>query len=131
MKRAKRRDFLISISNECEITRDANITTATTFARSPCASRDAAAPSSHRPSCAVSTLLDQSVRYLPLDALRLFTSCEARDAFSLTAIARKIAVYRAPHSEPASQSSLFVSLRPSQAGSTADLAGRAAMRSRC
>ena len=107
--------------------------TASTSARSPRASRYAAAPSSHPPnqppSRDASPHLDQTVRYPPADALRLFASKEARDA-SLSAIARQIAASSAPHSAPASQSSLFVALRPSQAGVTAELAGRAALRSR-
>ena len=70
--------------------------------------------------------LDQTVRYLPPDALTLFSFGEARDVLSLTAAARQITAFRALHSAPASQSSSFVALRASQAGSTAELAGRAA-----
>ena len=70
------------------------------------------------------------MRYPPPDALRLFASGEARDAFSLNAVARQITASRAPHSARASQSSSFVALRPSQAGSAVDVATRAAPRSR-
>ena len=103
--------------------------TAFTPARSRYASREGAAIISHSPSNA-SAHFDQTVRYPPPDALRLFSSRGMRDVPSLTAIARRIAAFRAPHSAPASQSSSFVELRPSQAGSTAELAGRAASRSR-
>ena len=89
---------------------------------------DAVRPS--RPPSNASADLDQTVRYRPSDALRLFSSREARNVFALTAAARQIAASRAPHSTPASQSSSFVALRPSQAGSTAELAGRVASRSR-
>ena len=99
---------------------------ASTPARSLGASQAADAFSSRT----TSPQLDQTVCYPPHDALRLFASREACDVFSLNAAARQIAASRAPHSAPASQaSSLFVALRPSQAGSTADLAGRAAPRS--
>ena len=60
----------------------------------------------------------------------MVASGKARDFFSLNAAARQIAASRAPHSAPASQaSSSFVALRLSQASFTADLAGRAALRS--
>ena len=89
---------------------------------------DIARPS--RPPSNASAQLNATVRYLPPDALRLFASGEARDAFSLTAVARQITASRAPDSAPASQSSSFVALRPSQAGSAADVATRVAPRSR-
>ena len=103
--------------------------TASKPARSPRASRNAAAPSRQHPSRAVSPLLDQTVRYPPPDALRLFASGEARDAFLFTAIPRQIAASRVPHSAPASQSSSFVALSPSQTCSYAYVAGRATPRS--
>ena len=71
------------------------------------------------------------MRYPPPDPLHLFSSKGAHDAPSLIAVARQIAASRAPHSAPASQSSSsFVALRPSQAGSTTDIADCAALRSR-
>ena len=102
--------------------------TASTPARSRQASREVAAKASRLPSQALAHL-DQTVRYPPPDALRLFSSGDARDA-SLTAIAQRIAASRGPHSAPASQSSSFVALRHSQAGSAANVAARAAPRSR-
>ena len=104
--------------------------TASTPARCRHASREVAANASRPPSQALAHL-DQTVRYPPPDTLRLFASGEARDAFSLTAIARRIAASRAPHSATASQSSSsFVALRPSQAGSTTGIADRAALHAR-
>ena len=44
--------------------------------------------------------LDQTVRYPPPDALRLFSSGKRRDRFPLTAIARQIDAARAPTSAP-------------------------------
>ena len=104
--------------------------TASTLARSRHARRDVDAISSRLPSRAASPQLNDTVSYLPTDPLHLFSSGGARDSPSLTAVAGQIAESRAPHSAPASQSSSFVALRPSQAGSTSELAGRAAPRPR-
>ena len=104
--------------------------TASTPARSLSASQEVDAPSSKPPSRVSSPQLNATVRDPPPDPLNLFSSEGARDATSLTAIARQIAASRAPHSASASQSSSFVALRPSQAGSTAELTGRAAPRPR-
>ena len=108
--------------------------TASTPARSRHASEEDAATSSHPPNqpasrAASPQLLDATVRFPP-DAYHLYSSSDARDALSLTSIARQIAASRAPHSAPASESSSFVALRPSHTGSTAELADRAAPRSR-
>ena len=106
--------------------------TASTPARSPRASQEVDAPSSRPPSQQAShdasLQLDKTVRYSPPEPLHLVCSGGARDASSLTDIARQITASRAPHSAPSSQSSSFVALRPSQAGSTVELAGRAAPR---
>ena len=104
--------------------------TVSTPARSRRPTGDNAAISSRPPSRAASPQLNDTVRYPPPDPLHLFSSGGARDAPSLTAFARQIAASRAPHSAPASQGSSFVALRPSQAGSTSELAGRAAPRPR-
>ena len=69
------------------------------------------------------------MRYPPPDPLHLFSSGGARDATSLTAIARQIAAARTTLPAPTSQSSSFVALRPSQAGSTTGVADRASPRS--
>ena len=108
--------------------------TASTPARIRHASQESAATSSRQPShpasrAASPQLLNATVRFPP-DAYRLYSSSDARDALSLIAIERQIAAARTPPSAPTSQSSSFVALRPSQAGSTAELAGRAAPCSR-
>ena len=113
-----------------EVTSDAKMVTASTPARSRHASREDVATSSRPPSRDASPQLNATVRYPPPDPLHLFSSGGARDGTSLTAIARQITTSRAPHSVPSSQSSSFVALRPSQAGSTAELAGRAPPRPR-
>ena len=125
--RAKRRVFLFFYQHEREIASSVDMASASTSVRSLRASQAADAFSSRT----ASSQLDQTVRYPPPDALRLFASGEARDVFSLTAATRQIGASRAPHFAPASQasSSSFVALRRSQAGSTADLASRAAPRS--
>ena len=107
--------------------------TASTPARSRHASQEGAASSSRQPSHPASRasspqLFNATVRFPP-EAYHLYSSSGARDALSLTAIARKIAVARTTPSAPTSQSFSFVALCPSQAGSTAELAGRAALRS--
>ena len=102
--------------------------TASTFACSRHATQEVDAAFSRPVSRNASPQLDRTVRYPPPDPLHLFSSGGARDATSLTPISRQIAASRAPHSAPSSQSSSFVALRSSQAGSTAELAGRAAPR---
>ena len=105
--------------------------TVSTHARSRHASREVDAITSRPPSSVVSPQLNAMVRYPPPDPLDFFSSGVARDAPSLTAVTRQIAVSRAPHSAPASQSSYsFVAVRPSQAGSTTDIADRAALHAR-
>ena len=108
--------------------------TASTPARSRHASQEGAATFSRQPShpasrAASPQLLNATVRFPP-DAYRLYSYSNARDALSLTAIARQIAAARTQPSASTSQSSSCVALSPSQAGSTAELAGRAAPRSR-
>ena len=102
--------------------------TASTPACSRHASQEVTALSNQPPSRVASPQLNATVRYPPFDPLHLFSSGGARDATSLTAIARQIAASRAPHFVPSSQSSSFVTLRQYQAGSTAELAGCAAPR---
>ena len=104
--------------------------TTSTPARSRHATEEDAAIFSRPFSRAASPKLNDTVRYPPPDPLHVFSLGKARDAPSLTAVARQIAASRAPHSAPASQSLSFVALRASQAGSTSELAGRAAPRSR-
>ena len=105
-------------------------TASTPARRSHASKEDVDAISSRPPSRVASPQLDTTVRYPPPDPLHLFSSGGARDGPSLTAFARQIAASRAPHSAPASQSSSFVAMRPSQAGSTSEFADRAAPRPR-
>ena len=94
---------------------------------------DAASPNrspSHPASRVASPQLNATVRFPPSDALRLFSSSGARDAISLAAVARQITSASTTPSASTSQSSLFVALRPSQAGSTCDVADRASPRLR-
>ena len=103
--------------------------TASTPTRSRHATQEVDATSSCPSSCAASPQLNETVCYPPPDPLHLFSSGGARDAPSLTAIARQIAAARTTPFAPTSQSSSFVALRPSQAGSKTESTGPAAPRS--
>ena len=88
--------------------RQYKMATASTPARSRRPSHEEDATASHQPNCSASPPLDQTVRFPLLDHLHLYTSGEARESISLTAIARQIAAARTPLSAPTSHSSSFV-----------------------
>ena len=113
-----------------EVSEAKKMATAFTPERNRHANQVANAPSSQPPSRVASPQLNATVRYPPPDPLRLFSSSGARDATSLAAIARQIVTALTQPSVPTSQSSSFVALRPSHTGSAADVATRAAPRSR-
>ena len=98
-----------------------NMATASTPTRSRCPSREenANAHPCRTSNRAASPALNQTVRFPPPDALRLYTSGEARDLSSLTSVARQIAHAHAPFCVPTSQSSSFTRV-PSRAEHHAD-----------
>ena len=118
-----------------EVSDAKNMATASTPARSRRPSEEVAANASRRasqaadastsrppshPASRAASPLDQTVRYSPPDPLRLFSSGERRDCFSLIAAARRIAAAGAPLCAPTPQSPSSAALRQSHDSSPAE-----------